>query len=665
MPDRDGDSSGAIAIDFEPRRPPPLNVNFDDTLDIDYFLYRDPFLASAFPICYALASATTMAWMLLLALFTMHRVLLDGRIVYLGRWSFKNGSGGLSRGEWPWLQKISVFFVAVTLTVASVDTFHIAKSQYAWGIQNAALLQMAVMSGTNIKVVGLVADTTLWLAQAQTLIRLFPRHRDQVLTKWAAFILIALDTLSSALNSFMAVTNSHGNARPRTFSEPISTLSYLMHLALGLTYAGWVLYYAFMKRKYAFYHSGMKNMCLLAAISLAAVLTPVGFFIVDIYDPNAVGWSEYVRWAAAASASVVVWEWVERIEELEWEERKNGVLGREVIDGDDDDDALELGALEMPWPKRKTGRRNGDGDGDGDGDCNSGHDPDDNNNKQQQSQQPGGRQAGPYRLWPGVASISTGGGGAWRGRITVDRTASLDGGRRRRQESAPEHHHCDGGTGETSTFTPPTWPSPVPTSVHRTDRPSTEYTMRFQPTASTARTPDRLFPTRTAQTAASPPPPPLSSSSLSDAGPSRAGRWSRMLFGQIEGSPWDQPSRPVPREATSRWDLRLRIEEFAADRVERMRDRMRPPPSMVDSLPVVVIPAPPRDGDALQRVLEEAEFASESWDGVAMNRLASSSAGLVREDTLTTKTTTTTRRRRRSLPDADLCLGGQTVGDRS
>jgi hypothetical protein len=137
-----------------------------------------------------------------------------------------------------------------------------------------------------------------------------------------------------------------------------------------------------------------------------------------------------------------------------------------------------------------------------------------------------------------------------------------------------------------------------------------------------------------------------------------------MLFGQIEGSPWDQPSRPVPREATSRWDLRLRIEEFAADRVERMRDRMRPPPSMVDSLPVVVIPAPPRDGDALQRVLEEAEFASESWDGVAMNRLASSSAGLVREDTLTTKTTTTTRRRR-SLPDADLCLGGQTVGDRS
>lgn len=106
-----------------------------------------------------------------------------------------------------------------------------------------------------------------------------------------------------------------------------------------------------------------------------SVLIPVVFFVLDISLPKLAGWGEYVRWVGAAAASVssfrypgacivfsilphtthsvnpistflvlilvlrhlqvVVWEWVERIEALERDERKDGILGREIFDGDE------------------------------------------------------------------------------------------------------------------------------------------------------------------------------------------------------------------------------------------------------------------------------------------------------------------------------------------
>jgi len=59
------------------------------------------------------------------------------------------------------------------------------------------------------------------------------------------------------------------------------------------------------------------------------------FFVLDISKPDVAGWGDYVRWVGAAAASVVVWEWVERIEALERNDKKDGVLGREIFDGDE------------------------------------------------------------------------------------------------------------------------------------------------------------------------------------------------------------------------------------------------------------------------------------------------------------------------------------------
>ncbi|KAF2429743.1 PalH-domain-containing protein [Tothia fuscella] len=316
---------------------------------------REPFHASVIPQAYATGAATVIAWMLVVMLMITPRTFFvggaGGGFGMLNRHGMISGSQGsasvIGVGSRPWLQKVAALTVAVSLTIATADTFEVAEQQYAQGIMNADQLRTQVVGSTEIKVSRVLSDIFLWLAQVQTLIRLFPRHKEKVLIKWIGFALIILDATFTCLNSFMG--NPVG--RPRKFRDAIPALSYLFQLALSMLYAAWVLYYATCKRKYAFYHKDMWNVTLVAFLAVIAILTPVVFFITDISNASVAGWGDYFRWVGAAAASVIVWEWVERIEALEREEKKDGILGREVFDGDEMLDSTP--SEEVVWPRNR------------------------------------------------------------------------------------------------------------------------------------------------------------------------------------------------------------------------------------------------------------------------------------------------------------------------
>ncbi|RBR09825.1 uncharacterized protein FIESC28_09704 [Fusarium coffeatum] len=583
--------------------------------------FRDPFYASTFPICYALAATTVTAYMLVIMLFVTPRSFLDGGIVYLGRKSaFTHSSNNsVTIGGRPWLQKVAALTVAISLTIASADTFRVAKSQYLWGIQNANQLQDEVMNSVELKVIRLVSDTFLWLAQAQTLIRLFPRHREKIIIKWVAFALITLDVVFSAVTSFKYSENGiNTTARPKNFVHPVPALSYLFQLSLGLLYAAWVVYFALMKKRYSFYHPFMKNISFVAIISLISILIPVVFFILDISQPDFTGWGDYVRWVGAAAASVVVWEWVERIEALEREEKKDGILGREVFDGDD---TLEINASEFPWLRNRKSRKGGSSGGGSEGD-----------RSQMSTTAANG--------WPTVSSLANRYRGQGNGAF-----------------AEPFEQPSQRGTGRG--LRPTIWPArpaPAATPISRTDTASaasTVYAVRYQaPSETTSRTPDPLPQPSVVDLSrlSSTPPsqqlndessssnhapasvqhgvvvPPASRQSVdleanSPNSPSRGG-WRNLTFSNstlnhtTEDTPMETVQRSdgnsvVTREGrannSNRWDLRGRLEDFAANQAEKLRDRMRSAPN-TESLPVTVIPAPPRRGAALQQVLEEEEL---------------------------------------------------------
>ena len=314
---------------------------------------RDPFYASTIPMAYSISATTTLAYVLLFLLFLPN-----------------------PPNSRPWLQKVATLTVVICLTTAFAETTTVLEQEYM--LRGSSLCSMTnearevrrqVVGGTFIRIGRIISDLFLWLAQVQTLIRLFPREREKVIIKWAGFGLILLDTIFSILQTFISPLSSD----PHSFLDAIPALSYLFQIALSLLYASCVLYYSFAKRRYSYFYPplfsrsppgsrryGGRSIILVAILSIASVLTPIVFFVLDIAQKDLAGWGDYVRWVGAASASAVVWEWVDRIEELEREECKGGVLGREVFDEDEDEDGFQ-----GDQRRQHFGRGGGNNGGDG------------------------------------------------------------------------------------------------------------------------------------------------------------------------------------------------------------------------------------------------------------------------------------------------------------
>ncbi|KAK6004852.1 hypothetical protein QM012_007631 [Aureobasidium pullulans] len=298
---------------------------------------QGPFYASTIPQTFVVACATSLAWVLVVMLLINSRSFSPG----FGLTNFASGRGliggatggtaGPGVGSRPWLQKVAATLTAIALTIATADTFKVAQEQYLVGYMDGDAMHSKVEGSMEVRVTRVISDVFLWLAQVQTLIRLFPRHKEKVVIKWVGFALIVLDTVFSCLNSFLVDSFN----RPRHFVDAIPALSYLFELAVGLLYAAWVIFYGLTKRRYAYFHLKMKSILIVALLSHIAILTPVAFFITDVAQPDVAAWGDYFRWVGAAASSVVVWEWVERIEALERDEKKDGILGREVFDGDE------------------------------------------------------------------------------------------------------------------------------------------------------------------------------------------------------------------------------------------------------------------------------------------------------------------------------------------
>ena len=332
--------------------PPPIDP-LQPGVDLAVLDSQDPFYSSTNPQIYAIAAVTIVSYMLLIILFITPRTFFiggggggGGVLSQRGIMSGTHGSNPvIGIGSRPWLQKIAALSVVISLTLVTADTFKWAHRQYDAGYQDATELTDKVISGLEVRIVRTISETCLWLAQAQTLIRLFPRHKEKLMIKWIAFALIVLELIFSILNHFLVEdTTNH----PKRFVNAIPAMNYLFALSLNLCYGGFIVYYALQKRRFAFYHPHMRNMPLVALLSLVAVAIPVVFFVLDLSQPNVSGWGSYVRWVGAAAASVVVWEWVERIEALERDENRNGILGREIFDGDEMLDATP--ASDFGWP---------------------------------------------------------------------------------------------------------------------------------------------------------------------------------------------------------------------------------------------------------------------------------------------------------------------------
>ncbi|KAK6515365.1 pH-response regulator protein palH/rim21 [Arthrobotrys conoides] len=280
---------------------------------------RDPFYSSSIPMAYAIGGTTVLAYILLIILLIS------------------------PPGSRPILQKAATLTVVISLTIAWAELNEIVEYQHAHGYSNGAQIRDHILKGLKIQIVRVISDTFLYLAQVQTLIRLFPRHREKLVIKWAGIVLIVLDTVFNVINNFFSKKGS-----PKSFLDAIPALSYLLQIALSLLYACCVLYYMFSHRQFSVMmpwsiHNRHKYagdtskvaMPLIAIITTATIFVPLVFFVLDISNQDLAGWGDFVRWIGACAASVIVWEMADRIEYFEKQTMHAGILGRQVFDGDE------------------------------------------------------------------------------------------------------------------------------------------------------------------------------------------------------------------------------------------------------------------------------------------------------------------------------------------
>lgn len=272
---------------------------------------HDPFFASVTPQTFALAGATIAAAILLILLF-------------------------LSRNRKPWIQKFAVLSMTVSLVTYMVVSVNMLEDQYAQGRYDADALR-GVNQNMVCKIFAFIAELMILVAQVQTLMRIFPRKRDKVIIKWTGLCLIALTILFCALFQFLrpsAPPPSQRSTSWQIFMQILPPLNYLFSIALATIYALCVFYFGIIHRRTAFtIPAGL----ILSLLSVACITMPIIFFCLDIWAEFVVGWGQYIRSIASVGSTVIVLEWIERVDEEETKrDGKSGVLGRRIFEDEFD-----------------------------------------------------------------------------------------------------------------------------------------------------------------------------------------------------------------------------------------------------------------------------------------------------------------------------------------
>jgi hypothetical protein len=293
---------------------------------------HDPFFASVTPQTFALAGATIAAAILLILLF-------------------------VSRTTKPWVQKLATLSMTVSLVTYMVVSVDMLQDQYELGSYDADALR-GVNQALPCKIFGYIATFLIYLAQVQTLMRIFPRKRDKVIIKWTGTSLIVLTMIFYALFQFLQPVAPPPNLRTtawQIFMQILPPLNYLFSIALSLTYAACVIYFGITHRRVAFtIPAGL----ILAILSIVCITIPIIFFCLDIWAKFVVGWGQYILSIASIGSTVIVWEWIDRVDESEAKRiGKNAILGRRIFEDEFEISRIPKSPSQDTFPLGEWGKK--------------------------------------------------------------------------------------------------------------------------------------------------------------------------------------------------------------------------------------------------------------------------------------------------------------------
>ncbi|KAG5368503.1 pH-response regulator protein palH/RIM21 [Yarrowia sp. C11] len=299
----DGDAEALQSIDPSTHMPKWINHHGPAP-------WQEPFEQSVVVISLVAASSVAVVWILTLVAWTQMHVR-------------------------SWIMLISITAAAATLTVAFAIMVSATRKDFYHGILDAGGVVDALSGITRsddiigrgslaVAIVHYLSGVIIYAAELECLLRAFSdRINERRVAMWGGTgLAIGAKTLW-AIYVFVPVDSVQDNEALTS----VTVAAYLLETAVSVLFACSLFAFGVGHATTAYSSLTLPLGVLVHALSLV----PFAAFITDLALPEDTRWMWYVRVASESACVVLLWMWMDRIDEQATEDEEGAILGRRVF----------------------------------------------------------------------------------------------------------------------------------------------------------------------------------------------------------------------------------------------------------------------------------------------------------------------------------------------
>lgn len=234
-----------------------------------------------------------------------------------------------------WIMLISITAAAATLTVAFAIMVAETRNDFYKGILDAGGVVDALSGITGsddtvgrgsmaVAIVHYMSGVIIYAAELECLLRAFSdRKNERRVAMWGGTGLAVGSKTLWAIYVFVPVDSVQDNEALTS----VTVAAYLFETAVSVLFACSLFAFGVGHVTTAYSKVTLPLGVLVHALSLV----PFAAFITDLALPDDTRWMWYVRVAAESACVVLLWMWMDRIDEQATEEEEGAILGRRVF----------------------------------------------------------------------------------------------------------------------------------------------------------------------------------------------------------------------------------------------------------------------------------------------------------------------------------------------
>lgn len=283
---------------------------------------RGVFIYSVVPIVYSISISAVVTWFL--------------TIFVLANYTIKPSI----------LLKASTIMLLIYMLITVITAIVVLHGQQRQGYLHVPALLDHINTQTYLNAIDMLVVFFLQVNQVQVVMRLFSRQSDKRLIFLAGLL------ASVASQTLWSITKFHDFTTDDELGKILPAFTYLIRIAMSISYAAMFTAFLLTKLKTLFAHKGMWPLSLLTVVF---IYSPVAFFIADVSSAWVYELSEIFSVVTYVVCVVIPWEWCNKYNVIRKMKEKEGVLGRRFHE----DEICELDRFEL-FVEEATDSESGD-----------------------------------------------------------------------------------------------------------------------------------------------------------------------------------------------------------------------------------------------------------------------------------------------------------------